>query len=125
MLNKQMEVVMARLAKKNEVESKIGDEFEALIATKGIKFRKAEVNDLPNEWAKKLVRSFLIKNKLMWKLGDVKLQGAVCIKVWDPFLQYLDIFPSKLFMWCTKDHHEGVHPDDALLHMLSLAEKRK
>lgn len=116
---------MARLANKDDPEAKISDLFEALIAKGAMEFHKVELEDLPDAWSRNIVSSFLVSNNLEWSLGDVKLDGAVCVKVEDDFLQYIDIFPSKLFSWATNNHHDGVHPDEALIYMLNKGWKQK
>jgi len=111
---------MARKANKDDPEARISNTFEELIEKGKIKFKKVKLIDLPNEWAKTVVHSLLEQSKLKWALGNKQIDGSICIKVEDEYLQYIDIYyPSQMFMWCTKEHHEGVHPDIALSYMLN------
>ena len=110
---------MVRLIKEGDPEAKIGNQFEELVNDNMIVFKEASLSELPSDWARLLVNTFLERFNVKWWLGDVKVDGAICIKVDDPFLQYLDIHSSDFFSWSTNDHHDGVHPDTAMVYLLN------
>lgn len=94
------------------------DQFEKLIAEGGIKFAPAPLSDLTN-WGKSLVIAFLDRAGITWELGDVRIGGAYCLKLNDPFLQYLDVLEDTgQFMWCIDDHHDSIHPDEASAYIM-------
>lgn len=94
------------------------NQFEQLIAEGKIEFHDATTDAL-TDWGYAIVGSFLTRHNIGWKLGNVKVGEAYCLKIDDPYLQYLDILEdTEQFMWCTDDHHDSVHPDDASAYLI-------
>jgi hypothetical protein len=97
----------------------IADKFDHLIEDGKIEFKPSKIKNLPNEWARLIVAEMIESHGLGWKLGNVTIRGSICIKLDDEYLQYIDIFPNEILMWCTDNHHKGVHPDEALAYLLN------
>ena len=97
---------------------KISDIFTELIKRKQMTFNSADLSVLP-PFAAALVTTFL--SQIDWALGSKTVDGSICLKLNDPYLQYLDIHPdAELFMWITDERNQSVHPDDAGAYILSL-----
>jgi hypothetical protein len=95
----------------------ISDQFEELIDKKQIQFNEVKLTD---PWVRSIVKTFLEPANISWKLGDKTIGNACCIKIDDEFLQYVDILPdTEEFVWCTDDHHRGVHPDVASAYLMT------
>ncbi len=96
----------------------ISNEFEKAISSGEMKWSHVS-DDNPPEWGKIIVRQFLDNAGIEWELGSVRIGEAICLKLSDPKLCYIDIHPdTNEFLWCLEGHHESVHPDIALVHLL-------
>ena len=96
------------------------DQFEAMIEAGTIKFAPASMADL-TDWGQATVMAFLFQPKIAWQLGDKKVGESYCLKLDHPVLQYLDILEEmQQFMWCTDDHHDSVHPDNASMMLIQM-----
>ena len=74
---------------------------------------------MPSEWAKYLVKAYIISNGIDWEVGDITIDNAICIKIHDEYLQYLDIFNNtRQFMFCIDNHTDSIHPDDVSIYIL-------
>lgn len=95
------------------------EEFGKLIADGKINFLDADISELP-EYGQELVAGFLADAGIKWKLGDVRVGNAICLKLSDDYLQYLDIYlDSGEFLWSTDDHRHFVHSDAASIYLIS------
>jgi hypothetical protein len=99
------------------VSKDISNEFERLIESGQMQWRKAKISEL-SEWGQGLVEEFLYRHNIKWELGSEQIENAVCLKLDDPKIKYLDIFSNtKQFMWCTEGHHNSIHPDEVLIYL--------
>ena len=104
----------------------ISDKFEALVTSHEMTWHAAGLEELPEGWIRAVAERFLSSENFSWLVGNIRIDGAVCIKLDNPFLQYLDIYPGSResegltgqFMWCTNNHHNSVRPDEALVYMM-------
>jgi hypothetical protein len=96
----------------------IANRFEDLITAGKIQFIPAHPQTL-DVFSQYVIEAFLTEQKLKWRLGSVKIEKAVCLKIDDPFLQYLDIYPEQQrYQWCTDNHRKGVMPDKAMTYLI-------
>lgn len=104
--------------------SDIGDiacKFEDLIQNSEIEFNEVPIEAVQDVFVKLVITSFLVEHKLLWKFGNKKVGNAVCVKIEDKLLQFLDIYPdTQQFQWCTDNHRIGVQPDQALVHLMKM-----
>lgn len=81
-----------------------------------MQFHKVPLNKL-EIWGQSLAATFL--QDVEWKLGDTKIGESYCLQIEDDMIGYLDILPeSGQFLWCTKDHHDSIHPDVASAYLI-------
>lgn len=96
-----------------------GDEFEQMIADGTMEFH-ASTPEALEPWGRLLARQFLGTHRIGWKLGSRKVGTAYVLKLDDPKLCYLDIYPdTEQFMWCGEGHHDSIHPDEALAYLMA------
>ena len=90
--------------------------FESLInSNPPMGFAQVPEPELPG-YVRLLVRVMLNSHGIRFSVGDTTVGDFYCLKLDDPYLQYLDIGPSS-FMWCTEGHRDAVHPDEALVYL--------
>lgn len=93
----------------------IGDEFERLVSGGLMEWRTADASELP-PFARAAAESMLDAWGVAWELGSVTVGGAVCLRLDDERVRYLDVYPETgQFLWCLEGHHESVHPDEVLV----------
>ena len=101
--------------------AQIGDEFERLVSSGEMVWRRARPEELP-PFARLTVHHMLDPYGVGWELGTTSVGTAVCLRLSDPRLRYLDVYPeTEQFMWCLEGHRESVHPDEALIHLVRRA----
>ena len=96
----------------------IANQFEDLIIRGQIGFHPSNVGHL-DMFSQLVIQTFLTDHQIGWTLGDRYIGKAICIKVEDSYLQFLDIYPEQMkFQWCTDNHTKGVFPDEAVRYLL-------
>ena len=94
------------------------ESFTQLIAANKINFRPATAEDL-DPWGKAVVLMFLMQHRMNFQIGDVKVGNDYCLKVDDPYLQYLDIYPDSMeFEWFTGGHQVDLTPHEVSLYLI-------
>lgn len=97
----------------------IANEFEKMISAGTMSFHEVDVRTL-DKWGQMLVNEFLGKHNIKWLLGDKKVGNAYCLKLSDPLLHYMDVYPdTRQFMWCIDNHRDSMKPDDVLVYLLN------
>ncbi len=99
----------------------IANHFEDFISNGRMKFKSVETDKL-SPFVQLVVEGFLTEHKLEWELGNIMIGHAVCFKVNDPYLHFLDVYPiQQKYQWAGEDHKVGIMPDDAMVYMIERA----
>ena len=88
--------------------------FETLVVNHEMEWEPGDISKL-SPFAAEIVESYL--EDIKWEIGSLQLAGHVCLKLNDPYLQYLDIGPEN-FIWFTDGHTQSIHPDEVSIYLV-------
>lgn len=93
-----------------------GGEFEKLInSSPPLEFVDCETHELP-KLAAMLTHLILENYGIKWKVSNVQVDEFICLKLDDPYVQYVDI-GHQFYMWCDEGHHNSIHPDKVITYL--------
>ena len=96
----------------------IANHFEDLVVSRRMRFKVVPAGQL-DQFTQLVIEAFLTEQGLEWQLGNKMIAQAVCLKIKDPYLQYLDVYPEQQrYQWCTDEHQKGVMPHDAMKYLI-------
>ena len=101
--------------------AEIANKFQDLIEDGTMTFRTYTDEELAeiNPWVLYVVKCFLTEHRFKFEVGSEIIDSSYCFRVYDEYLQYLDVFPQfQRYQWATDEHSKGVMPEEAMHHLI-------